>query len=76
MISARALVSAPLLEADTWAYRNWLQDYAVRVTSMADRLSDMAVRGQDRLALAAALDIRLAAGHAVELTGELVARAA
>jgi hypothetical protein len=55
------------------AYRHWLQDYAARLNEQADRLAAMALRGQDTLALAAALDARLTAGQAVEVARELVA---
>jgi hypothetical protein len=41
----------------------------------ARTIADMANRGQDRLALAAALDIRLESGRAVEIAREIVAEA-
>jgi hypothetical protein len=57
-----------------WAYRDWLETYAARLNEQADRLAAMALRGQDTLALAAALDARMTAGQAVEVARELVAR--
>ena len=57
--------------AEAWASRDRLGIFARDLALMAERLADMAYRGQDRLALAAALDIRGEAGRAVEIARKL-----
>jgi hypothetical protein len=71
---ARTMSSAQTPEAKALAYRDALGGYAAGLRAQADRLEHIALRGQDRLALAAALDIRLTGGQVVEIACELVGR--
>ncbi len=72
-MSARATIFRSETIND-WALRDTLVDHAERLIRIAENLGRMAERGQDRLALAAALDARFTAGQAVELARELVGR--
>jgi len=65
--------ATPRFDGHAWDYRDALLDYSDRLIRDAENLARMAARGQDRLALGAALDLRLAAGQAVELARELAA---
>jgi hypothetical protein len=61
--------------ANDWTVRDALEHRADRLAEMADNVGRMAARGQDRLALGAALDARMLAGQMVAIARELAERA-
>jgi hypothetical protein len=62
------------LSADErWIYRDALIDHAERLVRIAENLSRMAQRGQDRLALGSAYDLSFTVTRAMEIARTVVA---